>query len=152
MNKKTKLFIALFAMTTIFAGLATSCRPANKDSSPDSSIVLPKPADYNFKLNKSTCRLSWDGEDNAMYEVSEDGVNWIQVDSNRVNLLEVVTTTATTKIYVRAYAGDVKGESAEYPITVQALGIPQKPVYYYDETTHERGFTWEICDFCQGLV
>ena len=98
MNKKTKLFIALFAMTTIFTGLAASCKPGNTSSSPDSSVDLQNPSDYNFKLNKSTCRLSWDGEDNATYEVSEDAINWVQVDNARVNLLDVVTTTATTKI------------------------------------------------------
>ena len=142
MNKRTKLLIALFAMTAVFTCFGASCS-CQSSSGSNSSIDLQKPSEYNFKLNKSTCRLSWDSEDNATYEVSEDGVNWTQVKSDRINLLDVVTTTATTKIYVRAYAGDVKGESAEFPITVQALGIPEKATYYYDETTYERGFTWE---------
>ena len=145
MKKRTKLLIALCSLSAAFTATAASCTITKQDDSSktDSSVISQTPANYNFKLNKSTCRLSWDGEDGAMYEVSEDGTNWIKVESDRVNLLDVVTTTATTKIFVRWYVGDVKGEIAEFPITVQTLGVPKKATYYFNEETVERGFTWE---------
>ena len=129
MKKRVLLFLAACILSAICTAFLTSCGKESK-------------ADYDFKLNAATCRLSWTEESGVSYEVSEDKTNWIQLERARVNLLDVVTKETTTKIYVRSYSGNKKGAIAEYPITVSALGVPDKPTAYLNQTTYERGFKW----------
>ena len=130
MAKFRKLFIlamlVLVCSITLFAG-------CSRGGTPD------VPA--NLKMNSSGV-LAWTAVEGVDYEVSLDGVDYFSVEKNSVDLLSVVESTETNKIYVRGKSGKNTSESAIYELSVVQLAAPSKAEISVDSTTHEEMFVW----------
>lgn len=129
MKKLRWVLIAILAAVMMSVALV-ACAPA-------SSLKAPE----DFKLRDGV--LSWakvDGADG--YEVSVDGTAYTSVEEEEADLLELVTSTATTKIYVRALANGKAGKASEYDIVVVQLAAPEKPVVSEDPETHATRISW----------
>ncbi len=135
--KKFKITLQKFLVVVcvLLAGLAMFC---GCNSGNNAKLATPT----ELTLDKKGV-LSWTATEGTSYEISVDNQTWKAVeDGNEANLLDIVTSTATTKVYVRATQGSKKGEAAEFALTVEKLPTPEKPEKVVDEETHSMRIEW----------
>ena len=94
-----------------------------------------------LKMNNNGV-LTWTAAENVEYEISFDDIEYVSVEKNSVDLLMVVKSAETNKIYVRAKIGKNKSEPAVYEFKVVQLAAPNRAEISVDPVTHEEQFVW----------
>ena len=126
----------------------TSCSLFNKDKGGDGGEQTAGLAKVtNIKFEGKGGDLVWDEVQGATsYEYQIDGGNVESVETNELNIFDVVTSVATNSIKIRAVEGEKRSEFETFTFTCEKLPTPNKPYLVTDEESHEKIFTWDLVE------